>query len=365
MRNGEIARVFDEMADILEFQGANPFRVRAYRNGARTIGDLSEQAQAIMESGRQLTEIPGIGKDLGQKIKTLVDTGELPQHLELQEQVPASVIALLRVPGLGPKKAAVLHKELGINSLDMLRVACEEHQVRELKGFGAKTEETILDGIAIAAEADTRTLWATADHAAQAIAEHLRTGPGVDQLEIAGSYRRGRETIGDLDFLVVSTDVKAVMDRFGELPAVADVLVRGDTKMSVRLSNHMQCDLRVVPKESFGAALQYFTGSKEHNVELRGRAKSRGLKINEYGVYRDDEYVAGANEEDVYAALELPWIPPELRENRREYQWADANDLPDLITVDQLQGDLHMHTTATDGKATLEEMVAAAQQRGA
>ncbi len=364
MNNAQIAAVFDEMADILEFQGANPFRVRAYRNASRTIGDLSEPITRLVAEGRPLTEIPGVGKDLAEKIAILVDTGDLEQWRELREQVPAGVLALMRVPGMGPKKAAALHRELGIQNLEMLREACEAHKVRELKGFGAKTEAKILEGLDFAATAGTRFIWKQADVYAQALREHLLVCRSIEQLELAGSYRRGRETVGDLDILVTSSNHAEVMDRFAEFESVADILARGDTKMSVRLLNGLQVDLRVVPGESFGAALQYFTGSKEHNVVLRGRAKAAGLKINEWGVFRGEQRIGGATEEEVYAALDLPWIPPELREARREFEWADAGNLPELITVDDIRGDLHMHTTATDGKATLEEMVAAAQARG-
>ncbi len=364
MNNSQIAAVFDEMADILEFQGANAFRVRAYRNAARTVDQLPEAVTSLLANGRDLTELDGIGKDLAAKIVTLVETNDLPQRQELRQAVPPSVLALLRIPGLGPKKAAALNKELGVESLDMLKAACEAQKVRELKGFGAKTEELILKGLDIAAQAESRTYWATADDYVQAMMEHLGDCPGVERLDAAGSYRRGKETVGDLDFLAVSADPKQAMDRFGEFEGVADVIARGDTKMSVRLTVGLQMDLRVVPAESFGAALQYFTGSKEHNVVLRGRAKAKGLKVNEWGVFRNDERVGGETEADVYKLLGLPWIPPELRESRREFEWAEAGKLPELIEVGDIRGDLHMHTTETDGKASLEEMIVAARQRG-
>lgn len=365
MNNAHIAAVLDEIADLLEVQNANLFRVRAYRNGARTVRDLSEPAATILcTAGRSLTEIDGIGKDLAEKIATLCQTGTLPFHQELLGQIPLSVLTLMRVPGVGPKKAALLHKELGISTLDELHAACEANRVRELKGFGAKTEQTILAGLAGAATAQQRLMWAEADDYAQSLMEHLRSCPSIRELAAAGSYRRGRETVADLDLLVVSANPAEVMDRLAAYAPVESILGRGDTKMSVRLGSGLQVDLRVVPAESFGAAMQYFTGSKDHNVVLRGRAKARGLKINEYGVYRGDEYVAGATEESVYAALDLPWFPPELREARREFEWADAGSLPQLIEVADIQGDLHMHTTATDGQATLEEMVAGARARG-
>ncbi len=364
MTNAQLAAVFDEMADILEFQGANQFRVRAYRNAARTIGDLTEPCAAIVEAEGDLTEIEGIGKELAAKIGTLVTTGDLPQLQELRAAVPASALAMMRVPGVGPKKAAALHKELKITTLDMLREACVAHKVRELKGFGEKTEEMILKGLGLAASVGQRMLWATADQYVQEILAYLRGSRAIQQVEAAGSYRRGRETVGDLDLLAVSSDVAAVMDRFGSFGGIAEVLARGETKMSVRMATGLQVDLRVVPEESFGAALQYFTGSKQHNVVLRGRAKAQGLKVNEWGVFRDEKYIGGRTEEEVYKLLDLPWIPPELREARREFEWADAGELPKLIEQADIRGDLHMHTTTTDGKATLEEMAAAAQSRG-
>lgn len=365
MNNAQIAETFDLIGDLLEFTGANPFRVRAYRNAARTVRDLGEPvAELICGDGRKLTDIPGIGEDLAQKIVTLAQGGELPLLVELRAAVPESVLALLRIPGLGPKKAAALHKELGINSLEELRAACEQHKVQELKGFGEKTEQAILAGLEFASQAQVRMMWAEADVYAQSILQHLRRVGSIEQIEAAGSYRRGRETVGDLDFLVVSSHAAEVMDALAEFEPGAKVLARGETKMSVRLGCGLQVDVRVVPAESFGAALQYFTGSKEHNVELRSRAKALGLKINEYGVFRGDKYVAGRSEEEVYAALGLPWFPPELREARREFEWADAGALPQLVTLDDIRGDLHMHTSESDGSATIEEMAAAARRRG-
>ena len=287
---------------------------------------------------------------------------------ELQSQVPASVLALLRIPGLGPKKAATLYRELKISSLEQLKAACDAHAVRELKGFGAKTEEAILAGMTLAETAGDRMLWASADQIAQSLRHHLEACKNVKQLELAGSYRRGRDTVGDLDILAVSAKPDEVMDHLATFPDIDAVVGRGPTKMSIRLVDGLQVDLRVVPAKSFGAALVYFTGSKQHNIVLRGMAKDRGLKINEYGVFKVDgdkeELVAGKTEKEVYDTLDLPWIPPESREARNEFEWAAAGRLPKLIELDDLVGDLHMHTTATDGKATLAEMVAAAQARG-
>lgn len=369
MNNTQIADVFDQVADLLEFQNANPFRVRAYRNAARLIRDLAEPLAGVLaDPQRRLTDFKGIGQDLAEKITTLITTGSLPQLTELLAAVPESLLTLLRVPGLGPKKAAALHAQLGIATLDQLREACQAGKVRGLKGFGAKTEQAILEKIDFAATADVRLYWSEADRIVHSLREHFADCREVERLEFAGSYRRGKETVGDLDLLVVSRDAAAVMDRFAAFAQVADVQSRGDTKMSVRTSRGLQIDLRVVAAESFGAALQYFTGSKDHNVVLRGMARQRGLKINEYGVFRvgegPEERVAGATEEEVYAALNLPVFPPELREARREFEWATQGELPELIELPDIRGDLHVHSDDTDGRVSLAEMVAAARARG-
>lgn len=365
MTNAEIAAVFEQIADLLEFQSANPFRVRAYRTAARTIAELTEPiAQLVKSEGKALTELSGIGTDLAEKITTLVNTGTLPLLEELKGQVPESVLTLLRVPGLGPKRAAALYKKLQISTLEDLRQACLEHRVRELEGFGAKTEENILKGIEAAIQAGQRILWYEADQIVQALRDHLKGTPGLRQLEPAGSYRRGKDTVGDLDFLALADDPNPVMDCLAAFRGVKSILARGDTKMSIVLQNGVQVDLRVVPAESFGAALQYFTGSKEHNVILRGMAKDRGLKINEYGVFRGEERIAGREEADVYATLDLPWFPPELREGRKEFEWAAEGRLPDLVTLQDIRGDLHMHSTWSDGIATIAEMAEAAHAMG-
>ena len=285
MTNVEVASLFDELADLLEFQGANPFRIRAYRNASRVVHDYPEPvAELVNDSSDSLTQIEGVGKDLADKIAVLVRTGSLPLLEELRSQIPESVLAMMRVPGLGPKRAATIFKELKVATLDQLRAACESGQVRELKGFGAKIESAILQGIDIAAEADQRILWAEADEYARELLAHLQTCTAAKQLEVAGSYRRRKETVGDLDILVVADDPDQVMDCLASFPGLAEVLLRGDTKMAIRLTSKLHVDLRVVPAESFGAALQYFTGSQAHNIVLRGMAKDRSLKINEYGV---------------------------------------------------------------------------------
>jgi DNA polymerase (family 10) len=367
--NLHIANAFDLIADILDFQGANPFRVRAYRNSSRTIRDYPEPLAAMVEKEKQkLTDIDGIGADLAAKIVTLVTTGSLPMLEELKSKVPDSVLALLRIPGVGPKKAAALHKELGIKTLAELKGACEAGQVARLKGFGAKTQQVILEGIGFAETTTLRLMWAEADHIVADLREHFRGCKSIGQLEFTGSYRRGKETVGDLDILIAAATPAEAMDCLAAYPEVTQVLARGDTKMSVRIHPGFQVDLRVVPAESYGAALQYFTGSKEHNVMLRGRAKDKGLKINEYGVFRvkgeKETKIAGATEKEVYDTLGLPVFPPELREGRREFDWADAGELPELITENDIRGDLHMHTTASDGAATIEEMIEAARAGG-
>jgi DNA polymerase (family X) len=386
MNNRDVAALFDEIADLLEFQNANPFRVRAYRNAARRINDLSEPlANIAADPKRELTDIDGIGKDLAQKIGEVLETGAIAMLEELRAAIPGGVLAMVRIPGLGPKKAAALYKELGITSLDGLRAACEADQVQGLKGFGKKTQDKILGGIDTAAHAQQRMYWAHADEIVQDLLVHMRQLPGIRQMEVAGSYRRGRETIGDVDLLLDADDANAAMNHLGRFEELATVIGRGDTKMSIRLGRGLQIDLRVVPPKSFGAALQYFTGSKDHNVVLRGMAKDRGLRINEYGVFRvptvagvsdpghneldfkdvnSPHYLAGRTEEEVYAELDLPWFPPEIREARQEFAWASGGKLPDLIELTDLKGDLHMHTTASDGKASLREMVVAAKQRG-
>lgn len=365
MHNIEIAKMFDEVGDLLEIQNANPFRVRAYRNAARFIGDLPEQvSEIIRDSDRSLEDLPGIGKDLAEKIKTICATGKLPQLEELRSQVPHGVVEMLRIPGLGPRKAAALFKELHVASLDMLKAACEEGKVAELKGFGEKTAKIILEGLKNIEQAGHRVFLAEAQPLAEVILADLRKSPAVTNAEVAGSFRRRRETVGDLDVLVTAADSAGPMDLLATHPLVEKVLARGETKQRVRLKTGIEMDLRVVPDESYGAALLYFTGSKAHNIVLRRRAQERNLKINEYGVFRGEKSIAGRTEEEMYQAVDLPWIPPELRENRGEIERAEKGKLPKLVELDDIRGDLHMHTTASDGAASIAEMAATAKARG-
>ena len=364
MKNDVIAGQFELLADLLEIQSANPFRIRAYRNAARTISSTSDSLADLAATSGDLTQLPGIGKDLARQIIEIAQTGKLKSLEELQQQIPSGVVDMLRIQGVGPKKVSVFFNELHLTSLAELKAACEAGRISQLKGFGKKTEESILQNIDQAAASASRFSIADARAAVETIVADLRQLPAVVRCEAAGSCRRRRETCGDLDVLAICSDPAPPMDRLAAHPLVASVLQRGETKQRVRLVSGIELDLRVVPEESFGAAMQYFTGSKEHNVVLRQRAKDLGLKINEYGVFRGDEAVAGRTEEDVYAAVGLPWIPPELRENRREFEWADRRQLPQLLLETDILGDLHMHTTASDGAGTIAEMAAAAKARG-
>lgn len=366
MDNGKIASLLEEMADLLEFRGENPFRIRAYRNGAKAIKDLTESVAGILaDPTRRLDSIPGIGKTLVDKAKVLVETGSLPQLEKLRREVPEVVLSMARIPGLGAKKAAVLHQELKLKTLDDLRRACEQDAVKVLKGFGAKTQQVILEGLEIAEAAAERIYWAKGDQLANDIADHMGLCDAIERMEWAGSYRRGRETVGDLDLLVVASDRKQAMDQFESFPGRSQTILRGETKVSIRVGKAFQVDLRLVDDSEFGAAMQYFTGSQAHNVHVRRLAKQKGLKVNEYGVFRidDESRIAGASEQDVYQAIGLPWIPPELREDRLEFD-LDESELHELLQLDQVLGDLHMHTTATDGEATIREMADAAISRG-
>lgn len=365
MLNADVARLFEDLADLLELDGANTFRVRAYRNASRTVESLSADIAAIVERDpAELQQLDGIGKDLADKIVVIVRTGKLPQLEELKEKIPAGVVQMLRIPGIGPKKVSALFKELGLETLEALKQAAEQGRIAELKGFGKKTEQIILEGIALAAEAGQRVFLSDAKSEADAIVADLQLLDCVQQATVAGSCRRRKETVGDLDVLVTSSDSNAAMDRLAANPLVVKVLARGDTKQRVRLKSGLELDLRVVPEESFGAAAQYFTGSKEHNIVIRRRAQERGLKLNEYGLFRGDDIVASRTEAEVYAAVGLPWIPPELRENRGEIERAEAGQLPNLVELSDMRGDLHMHTTATDGLNSIREMAEAAKSRG-
>jgi DNA polymerase (family 10) len=365
MQNPDIARLFDEVADLLEIQDANPFRVRAYRNAARAVRDYPEPLADLVRAGtKDLTEIPGIGEDLAEKITTIVTTGTLPLHQQLAAKLPPGLLDLLRIPGLGPKRVKLLHQRLKVKSAADLAAALAAGKVRALKGFGPKMEEKIRTGLAQAQVTERRLLLHEAEAQAQAIVAHLRAGGGIREIEVAGSYRRRRETVGDLDVLVTCADSAAVMDRFVAYGEVAEVVSKGETRATVRLRNGLQVDLRAVAPAAYGAALMYFTGSKAHNIELRKVAQERGYKLNEYGLFKGTRRVAGKTEHEVYAKLGLDWIPPELREARGEVALAREHRLPVLVERTDIRADLQMHTSATDGQATLAEMAEAARALG-
>ncbi|MBA5874335.1 MAG: DNA polymerase/3'-5' exonuclease PolX [Nitrospira sp. CR1.2] len=364
VHNADVAAIFEEMADLLEIEGANPFRVRAYRFAARTMRDLPGEVAEMVARGEDLTSLPGIGDDLAGKILEIIRTGTVAALEAQRSKTPATLTELLRIPGLGPKRVQALVRALNLRGLSDLRQAALDGRIRTLPGFGEKTEQHILEALAARTGKESRMQLAAAMPYAEALVAYLGQCPGVGRVVVAGSYRRATETIGDLDILVTAGTGRAITDRFIRYPEVREVLAHGETKASVRLQNHLQVDVRVVPDESYGAALLYFTGSKHHNVVLRQLAQERGLKLNEYGVFRGAARVAGETEESVYAAVGLPWIPPELRENRGEIDAAKAGRLPTLVELQDLVGDLHAHTTATDGRHGLKEMADAARRRG-
>ena len=366
VHNADVAAIFEEIADLLDLEDANEFRVRAYRNAARTVGQLSQPVADLIDEGDDLSELPDIGDDLADKIETIVETGTLPLLEDLEQRIDPALVELMDVPGLGPERVRTLHDALGITSPDELRAAAEAERVREVEGFGEKTEQNILDGLDEIGE-ETRWLLAKMEPIVASLVDYLDGPDAVEQVDVAGSYRRRKETVGDLDVLVLSADGPTVMDHFTDYEDVEEVRSQGETRSTVELTSGVQVDLRVVPPESYGAALMYFTGSKAHNVALRDRALEAGLTVNEYGVFRDDddeERVAGETEAEIYGLFDLPFIVPELRENRGELTAAEEGDLPDLITPDDLRGTLHSHTTGSDGRSTLTEMAEAARERG-
>jgi len=362
--NADIAAVFEEIANLLEIEGANPFRIRAYRNAAQAIGALSTEAYVLLENKEDLTELPGIGRDLAGKIEEIVATGHCALLERLQTELPPAVTELLKVPGLGPKRVRHLYHDLDVQTVEQLYGAARDGRIRALPGFGEKTELNILQAIEAHADQKGRFKLAVAAQYAEPLRAFLAGVPGVKEVTIAGSYRRMRETVGDLDIVVTAAPDSAVMERFTGYEEVAEILAAGGTRASVVLKCGLQVDLRVVADESYGAALHYFTGSKAHNVAVRYIAQKKGLKVNEYGVFRGKNRITGETEESVYRAVGLPFIPPELRENRGEIDVARARKLPRLVELGDLRGDLHVHTKATDGHNTLREMALAGKSHG-
>jgi DNA polymerase (family 10) len=364
VHNASIADILRRVADLLEIEGANPFRIRAYRRAALTIEDLPQSAAKMVAEGKTLVGLPGIGKDLAGKITEIIETGHLGALAEIEARTPTTLAALTTVPGLGPKRVHQLHEALGIKTFRDLERAAKAHKIRKLKGFTAKTEEKILAEIKEARKRELRFKITTAEDFAKTLCAYLEEDPSVEHVVVAGSYRRRKETVGDLDILVTSAKGKATVDRFIEYDEVAKVVAKGSTRATVVLRSGIQVDLRVVPEKSYGAALHYFTGSKTHNIAIRKMGLARRLKINEYGIFRDSKWVGGKTEKEVFAAVKLPYIEPELREDRGEIQAAIVSELPKLVTLKDIRGDLHVHTKASDGKSSLREMAEAAKARG-
>ena len=366
MSNSQIAQIFSQMADLMEIKGEDRFRINAYRTAARAIADLGEDV-ADVAARNELLKIPGVGKGTAAKIIEFLREGKIGVHQELLEQYPPGLRQLLEIRGLGPRKVETLYRELNVASIADLRACIADGRLQRLKGFGEKTAKVILEGLEFLEQAGQRTPLGIAAPIAAELRDAVSRFPGAGRVEIAGSLRRGRDTVADLDMVCEAADGKPFIEQFTRLGPVAQILAAGETKASVLVdrpdgAGQIQCDLRVVPSESFGAALQYFTGSKEHNIRLREIAVKRGWLLNEYGLFKGETRLAGHDEAGIYAKLGFPFIPPELRENRGEIE-ADGH-VPDLLEYGDIRGELHAHTTASDGRLTIEEMVEAARERG-
>jgi DNA polymerase (family 10) len=362
--NAEIADVLDDVAELLELEEANPFRVRAYRNAGRVVRGLETEVASLLETGHPLPKLPGIGADLAGKIAEIARTGHLALLDDLRGRTPPIAAELLKLPGLGPKRVTTLCRNLDLHSMEQLHRAALDGRLRDLPGFGPTVEQKLLHALESRPKGPGRIQFAVAEAIARPLVEYLQLGHDIQRVTIAGSFRRCQDTVGDLDILAVSESRKAAIDWFTRYEAVEKVLAAGPTRATVVLRSGIQVDLRIVAPQAFGAALQYFTGSKAHSIALRRRAQERGLKINEYGVFRGEARLAGATEAEVYASVGLPLIPPELREDRGEFEAAAAGRLPSLVELSDLEGDLHTHTTATDGTSSLEGMAAAAKSYG-
>ncbi|MCE5326735.1 MAG: DNA polymerase/3'-5' exonuclease PolX [Planctomycetaceae bacterium] len=364
MENALVADMFDEIADLLDLQEEDAFRIRSYRNAARTVRNLSQRLEDMAAEGKDFAELPNIGKSTAAKVSEMLATGTCKRLEELRAAVPADLPMLMRLPGIGPRKAMQLHKQLGISAAADLEAACREGRVRVLAGMGAKTEQKILEGLAMLDKTSGRILNHAAAGYAAAMQRHLERIKDIERWEIAGSFRRHCETVGDLDILVQARDRSKAAGAIIAFDEIERVLARGPERVSVVLQGGLQVDFRFFNAEAFGAALMYFTGSKAHNIALRRRAIEGGHKLNEYGLFKGRRAVAGRSEEEVYKRLGLAWVPPELREDRGEIDAAAAGTLPALIEPSQVRGDLQSHTTATDGMHTVEEMAQAAAEMG-
>ena len=362
--NETIAGIFDEIADLLEIEGDNPFRIRAYHNAARNLRALNRDVRRMRNAGEDLTDFPGIGKDLAGKIGEILDTGRCRALEKLRKKVPPDLGELLRLPGIGPKRVHALYHELDIQNLDQLERAARDGEIRELSGFGPRTEARILEAVAKHRDSERRFKLAEAARYAEPLKAWLKGGKDIEQVVIAGSYRRAKETVGDLDILVIARAGKQAIKHFTGYEDIDSIVSSGTTRATVILNNGLQVDLRVVPKVNYGAALYYFTGSKAHNIATRRIARKRSWKINEYGLYEGDKRIAGETEVSLFKQLGLAYIEPELRENRGEIEAAREDSLPKLVKLGDLRGDLHCHTRASDGRGSLKVMAEAARDQG-
>ncbi|NLG19269.1 MAG: DNA polymerase/3'-5' exonuclease PolX [Fibrobacter sp.] len=364
VNNSAVSAIFDDMADLLEIEGENPFRVRAYRTASRTISGLSQDVSELIADTQDLTKLPGIGKDLAAKIYEIVTTGHLSALDEIKKRVNPRLIEYMRIAGLGGKRVSALNSKLGIFNLKQLETAARNHKICKLPGFGEKVERSILQGIKRARDYGKRIMLPEAEEIAESVIRHLRESKGIGKVVVAGSFRRRRETVRDLDIMVTAGNSSDVSGRFLSFPQISRVISRGETRTTVILNSGIQVDIRVVPEESYGSALHYFTGSKSHNIGVRKLGVKAGLKINEYGVFKGQRRICGQSEEEVYESVGLPFIEPELREDTGELEAARNGLLPNLIELTDIKGDLHSHTSRTDGHATIEEMVSAARAKG-
>ncbi len=368
MENYEIAAIFEEISNLMKILQDDPkwtFKAAAYDRAKRSIESYHERLEDVArDPARKLTDIPGIGADLAKKITELVETGQSAYHQEQLAKIPRSLLDLLQLQTVGPQKVRLFHKQANVLSVDDLEAAAKEGRLRGLPGMSVKSEENILKAIESFRRAAGRFRIDTAYETAEVLTAWLRDSKSVEEVTPAGSLRRGRETVGDLDLLVTGSDPMSIADHFIKFPGIVEILAKGEDKVSVKLKNDLQVDVRLIERSAYGAALHYFTGSKEHNVALRDRAKRHGWKLNEYGLFHGEKVLASRTEEEIFAKLGLPWIPPELRENLGEIEAAEKGELPKLVELRDIRGDLQMHTTASDGHASIEDMAAAAKQLG-
>ncbi|MEA2020759.1 MAG: DNA polymerase/3'-5' exonuclease PolX [Patescibacteria group bacterium] len=362
--NSEVANILEEVADILDIQGANQFRIRAYRNAARKVRNLSRSLEDMVNKGKDLTEIEGVGKDMANKLEEIARTGKLKQLEELKGEFPEALTTLLSIEGLGPERVGDLHQELGIETTKDLEKALEEGKVQELHGFGEKITAKIKKALEEGPGEEKRTKLKVAEQYVEPLVQYLKKDPNTKDVVVAGSYRRKKETVGDIDILTTGKKGEGIIHRFTEFEDIGEIVSEGETKSTVKLRTGIQVDLRVVAEESYGAALMYFTGSKAHNIKLRNLALKERLKLNEYGVFRGEESVAGETEEEIYKLFNLPYIPPEIREDRGEVEAAKEGNLPNLVKLDDIRGDLQIHTKNSDGEEPIETMVKKCKKLG-